>query len=88
MELQAIVDGALEVAKNALVEIGVQLAWIIHMKTSLLHGIGDVRTCERQVLKGASDAPVIGGIGHRFVGGGELGAGVYWRATRVAVCHA
>ena len=88
VEMETKPDGSFDVAKNALEEIGVRLAWIMHVKSSLLHGVGNVRMCEHQVLKGAGDASVIGGIGHWFAGGGELGAGVEWRAIRVAVCHA
>lgn len=46
------------------------------MKTCLLHGVGDVRTCKRQVLKDASNAFVISGIYYRDDDRGELGIGV------------
>ena len=57
----------------------------MHVKTCLLHDVGDVRTCKCQVLKGASDASVISGICHRVADGGEIGAGVDGRVRRTSV---
>ena len=50
MKKQPVVDGATEVAEEALESREVGLLRIMHVKTDLLHGVGDVRPGEGEVL--------------------------------------
>ena len=52
--MKAVVQGTLDVAENTLDQGQVLVTGIMHVKTNLLDGVGDVRTCERQVLKSTS----------------------------------
>jgi hypothetical protein len=56
---QPVVDGAPEEALESR-EVG--LPGIVHMETDLLHGVGDVRPGEGEVLKGTDKTPVAGGV--------------------------
>jgi hypothetical protein len=59
---EVVVDRAPEVAEEALESSGVRLSGIMHVKTDLLNGVGDVRPGEGEVLKGTSKTPVSSGI--------------------------
>jgi hypothetical protein len=58
---QPVVDGAPEVAEEALESREVGLPRIVHMETDLLHGV-DVRPSEGEVLKGTGKTPVAGRV--------------------------
>jgi hypothetical protein len=45
-----------------------ELLRIVHMQTDLLHGIGDVRPCEGQVLESPSNALKLGSVLNRRSG--------------------
>jgi hypothetical protein len=62
VEKQPVVDGAPKVAKEAVESREVRLSGVVHMETDLLHGVGDVRPSEGEVLKGTDKAPVPGGV--------------------------
>ena len=64
MKKQPIVDGAAEVAEEALESSQVGLLRIMHVETDLLHGICDVRPDESEVLKCTSKTPVRSGVCH------------------------
>jgi hypothetical protein len=54
---------------------------IMHVKTHLLNGVGDVRVHEGEVLESPDETPVLSRVGHwRAGGGGDLG-------RRVDRCH-
>jgi hypothetical protein len=59
---QPVVDGAPEVAEEALESREVGLLGIVHMETDLLHDVGDVRPSEGEVLKGTDKTPVAGRV--------------------------
>ena len=63
---QPLVDGALKIAEEALESREVGLPGVVHMETDLLHGVGDVRPGEGEVLKGTGKAPVPGRVLDRF----------------------
>jgi hypothetical protein len=62
MEKQPIVGGVPEVAEEAFESRKVGLSGVMHMETDLLHGVGDVRPSEGEVLKGTGKAPVPGRV--------------------------
>lgn len=64
-QLQTGAQGAFNVLQNMLGKLEMQLAWIMHMQTNLLHNIGDIRASRGEVVKGTSEATVEGQIGHR-----------------------
>jgi hypothetical protein len=96
--------GALKVAKNPLGSSKVNFPRIMHVKADLLHGVGDVRPCESQVLEGAHKAAVGCGISNSrtahkaAVGCGisnsrtnisrDFGTSVDWGGARIAGAHA
>jgi hypothetical protein len=53
------VKSTLNVPKDALESCQVRLSRIMHVKTDLLHGVGNVGPCEGQVLQGASKTAII-----------------------------
>jgi hypothetical protein len=58
------------------------------MQTDLLHGIGDVRPCEGQVLQRPGDASELGGILNRRSGVcSQLRLQVHRSRTRLVVSH-
>jgi len=59
---------ALDVPKNSFDQSQMLIARVVHVKTNLLHGVGDVRTSECQVLKSTCQAAVGRGIGDRTDG--------------------
>jgi len=66
LKKQPVVDGAAEVAEEALESSEVGLSRIMHVKTYLLHGVGDVRPGEGEVLKCTSKTPVCSGVCERI----------------------
>lgn len=86
---EAEVQGAPQIAQDALHRGEVGLPWVMHMKADLLDGVGDVETGERQVLKGPDEAPLLSWIGNGGArSGGDLGLGVHGCRARLAVHHA
>jgi hypothetical protein len=58
------------------------------MQTDLLHGIGDVRPCEGQLLQRPGDTSELGGILNRRSGvSSQLRLQVHRTRTRLAVSH-
>jgi hypothetical protein len=58
------------------------------MQTDLLHGIGDIGSCEGQVLQRPGNASELGGILNRRSGvSSQLRLQVHWSRTRLAVSH-
>ena len=64
MKKQPVVDGAAEVAEEALESSQVGLSGIMHVETDLLHNVCDVRPGESVVLKCTSKTPVRSGVCH------------------------
>jgi hypothetical protein len=88
-EEEVVVEGASEVAQNALESGEVGLSWGVHMKAHLLNGVGDVRPGEGEVLESARQAPVRCRVGDRgAVVLRELRLSVDRRGARLAVGHA
>jgi hypothetical protein len=85
VEKQPVVDSASEVAFESR-EVG--LSGVVHMETDLLHGVGDVRPSEGEVLKGTGKAPVPGRVLDRFTRVlRELRLRVDWGRAGLAVNH-
>jgi hypothetical protein len=59
---QLVVEGAPEVAEEALKSHEVGLPRVVHMETDLLYGVGYVWSGEGKVLKGTGKTPVPGGV--------------------------
>jgi hypothetical protein len=51
-----------KVAQDALHGHQVWLLRVVHVQTNLLHGVGDVGPCERQVLESSCNAPELRGV--------------------------
>uniref|UniRef100_R7W669 DUF295 domain-containing protein n=1 Tax=Aegilops tauschii TaxID=37682 RepID=R7W669_AEGTA len=60
---------------------------LIVVMASLLDGIGDVKTCESEVLESTAETTIAGGIRKRLALLRQLGAGVDGRGDRLAVEH-
>jgi hypothetical protein len=85
---QPVVDGAPELAEEALESREVGLSGVVHMETDLLHGVGDVRPSEGEVLKGTGKTPVPGGVLDWVTHGlRELRPRVDWGRAGRAVNH-
>jgi hypothetical protein len=81
--------GALKVAKNPLGSSKVNFPRIMYVKADLLHGVGDVRPCESQVLEGAHKAAVGCGISNSRTNiSRDFGTSVDWGGARIAGAHA
>jgi len=61
---QAEANKATDVAEETLQCSKVRLPGIMHVKTDLLNGIGEIRPGEGEVLQGTGEAPVASRIGH------------------------
>jgi hypothetical protein len=89
MELESMIQHALDVAQNALNGRQVLFARVVHVKTHLLNGVGDVRAYEGEVMESPGETPVLSRVGHRRAGSsGELGQRVDWCHGRLAGSHA
>jgi hypothetical protein len=85
---QPVVDGAPEVAEEALESREVGLPGVVHMETDLLHGVGDVQPGESEVLKGTDKTPVPDGVlDWATLGLRELRLCVDWGGAGLAVNH-
>ena len=66
MKNQAEANSATDVPEETLQRSKVRLPGIMHVKTDLLNGIGEIRSGEGQVLQSASQTPVGSRISHRI----------------------
>ena len=64
MKNQTEASSATDVAEETLQCSKVRLPGIMHVKTDLLNGIGEIRPGEGQVLQGTGEAPVGSRISH------------------------
>jgi hypothetical protein len=82
------VESALEISKNAFDELIVRVTRIMHVKTYLLDGIGNLRASECNVLESPGEAAVMKGV---RVGlptrGGKLRFGVDGSGGGLTVTH-
>jgi hypothetical protein len=66
----------------------VGLPRVVYVQSDLLHGISDVRPCERQVLEGSDNAPELRGVRNRRRRVlSQLRLEVDWSRTRLAIRH-
>jgi hypothetical protein len=68
MELESMRQRALDVAQDALNGCQVLFVQVVHVKTHLLNGVGDVRAREGDVLESPSETSVLSQVGHRRAG--------------------
>jgi len=59
----------------------------MHEQADLLDGEGDVQASKGEPLESTSKTTILSGVSYRGTIGGELGAGVNWGGTRLAVLH-
>ena len=64
MKNQAEANSATDIAEETLQRNKVRLPGIMHVKTDLLNGIGEIRPGEGEILQGTGEAPVASRIGH------------------------
>jgi hypothetical protein len=89
MKLKTEVQSTPDVPKDPLDQIEVWLPWSMHVQACLLYSMCNVWARQSQVLKSASEAAVLSGIGDEgTIISGELATSVYGSSTRVAVKHA
>ena len=82
-------QSALHIPQDALEHCKMRLSRVVHEKAHLLNCVGEVRTSQREVLQGASEAAVLGGILHRSaIRSRELGTSVHRTRCRVTLGHA
>jgi hypothetical protein len=87
--VEAEVQGASQIAQDALHRGEVRLPGIVHMKANLMYGIGDVEVGDRQVLQGPGEAPELSRIRNRRPKrGGDLGLCVHGHRDWLAVHQA
>jgi len=66
-----------------------RLTRVMHEQEDLLNSKGQVCLRQCEVLKGAGEAPVLGGVSHRgTVSGGQLGPCIVQCGSGVALGHA
>jgi hypothetical protein len=78
----------MKIAQDAFHGCQVGLLRVVHVQLDLLHSISDVGLCERQVLEGSGNAPVLRGVCNRkprVVS--QFHLEVDWSRTRLAVRH-
>jgi hypothetical protein len=76
--VEAEVQGALQIAQDALHHGEVRLPRNMHMKANLLDSVGDVGAGEREILEGPDEAPKLSWISNRRPkSGGDHGLCVY-----------
>jgi hypothetical protein len=89
MELESMRQRTLDVAQDALNGRQALFARVVHVKTHLLNGVGDVRTREGEVLESPGETPVLSRVDHGRAGrSGELGRCVARCRGRLAGSHA
>jgi hypothetical protein len=88
-QVEAEVQGASQIAQDALHRGEVRLPGIVHMKANLLYNIGDVEAGECQVLESPSEAPKLSRISNRRPRSDkDLGLRVHGRRDQLVVHHA
>jgi hypothetical protein len=87
VEMKTQVQGPLYIAQDALHGSEMWFLWIMHMKTYLLDGIGNVRTSEGEILKSTNYTAELGRISHRNTICRQLGLSINWDAARFARTH-
>ena len=88
MKLKTEVKSATNIWKYPLDEVEMWLPRGVHVEARLLHGMSNLGTGERQVLKRAGKTPVLSSISDEgTLIGRELATCVDGRHTRVAVHH-
>jgi hypothetical protein len=85
---KTVVRHPLEVAQDVLHGCQMGLSRIMHMQIDLLHNIGDVGSCEGQVLESPCNAPKLGSILNRRLGVcSELCLEVDQNRARLTISH-
>jgi hypothetical protein len=86
---QSMTERALEIAKNPFGSNKMNFTRGMHMKAYLLNSISNVRPGEREVLEGAHQAAVAGGVSNRMAGiSRNLCTSVNWGGAGFAIAHA
>ena len=67
MKNQAEANSATDIPEETLQRSKVRLPGIMHVKTDLLNGIGEIRPGEGQVLQGTGETPVGSRISHGII---------------------
>ena len=81
------IQSTLNIAQDALHGGEVWLSRVMHVKTDLLDGVGNIRTREGEVLKGASNAAIVCRVGGSDTISGELGVSIHRGTAGLAVEH-
>jgi hypothetical protein len=74
MQLETMVESALEIAKNRLYEGKVRFPRIVHEETDLLNSICNIWSGEGEILKSTCKATIMSGVLNQRTIGGKLGA--------------
>jgi hypothetical protein len=88
MQKKTVLWHPLKIAQDALHGRQMGLPRVVHVQTDLLHDVGDVGSCECQVLESSCNAPKLRGVlnGRPRVPC-QLRLGVDWSRARLAVRH-
>lgn len=81
------IQSALEIPQDELHGAEVRLPWVMHVKTNLLNGIGNIRTGESEILEGPSYAAIMDRVRYGGPISGELGVSIHRGAARLALTH-
>ena len=76
-----------DISLDALEDGEVAVPWIMHVQARLLNGVGDVGSCDGEVLQGAGDAAVLAWVLHSSTRGWQLRLRVDGRRGGLAVHH-
>jgi hypothetical protein len=89
LQVEAEVQGASQIAQDALHRGEVRLSGIVHTKANLLYGVGDVGVGEHHILEGPGEARELSWISNRRPeSGGVLGLCVHMHQDQLVVHHA
>ena len=81
------IQSSMEIPQDVLHGAKVGLPQVIHVKTDLLNGIGNIWAGESEILEGPSYAVIMGGVRHGGPINGELGVSIHMGAARLVVTH-
>ena len=81
------IQSSLEIPQDVLQSTDVGLPRVMHVKTDLLNGIGNIWAGESEILEGPSYAAIMGGVRHGGPINGELGVSIHMGAARLVVTH-
>ena len=81
------IQSSLEIPQDVLHGAEVGLPRVMHVKTDLLNGIGNIWAGESEILEGPSYAVIMGGVRHGGPINGELGVSIHMGAARLVVTH-